>query len=190
VARIVEASSHQTTRGFHDLDPAVSKVLLSGDWDTSQMPKLRRATDSDAPGMQRVAEAAYSPYLPRMGGQRPGPMDTDYRAAVTDAEGWVAEADGEVVGFLILVGEDDGMLLEGVAVLPAHQGQGLGRALLVLAEGRAAAAGHTRIRLYTHETMVENQHLYERIGYAETHRATERGFTRVFYEKSLPTPPA
>ena len=146
---------------------------------------LRRATSADAPVMQRIAELAYTPYLERMGGLRPGPMDTDYLAAVTDTEAWVAESGSEVVGFLLLVGEPDGMLLEGVAVLPSHHGRGVGRALLVLAEERAAALGHARIRLYTHETMVENQRLYERNGYVETHRGGEQGFTRVFYEKRL-----
>lgn len=68
--------------------------------------------------MQYVAEQAYSPYLPRMGGLRPGPMDTDYRTAVAESEAWVAESEGEVVGFLLLVAEEDGMLLENVAVLP------------------------------------------------------------------------
>ena len=146
---------------------------------------LRRATSADAPLMQRIAELAYTPYLDRMGGLRPGPMDTDYLAAVTDTEAWVAESDSEVVGFLLLVSEDDGMLLEGVAVLPAHHGRGVGHALLALAEERATALGHARIRLYTHETMVENQRLYERNGYVETHRGGEQGFTRVFYEKVL-----
>ena len=47
------------------------------------------------------------------------------------------------------------------------------------------AFGRTGIRLYTHVTMVENQALYERIGYVETGRTTEHGFTRVFYEKRL-----
>jgi ribosomal protein S18 acetylase RimI-like enzyme len=112
-------------------------------------------------------------------------MDTDYRTAVAESEAWVAELDGEVVGFLLLVGEDDGMLLENVAVLPSHHGLGLGRALLVLAEERAIAEGHALIRLYTHETMVENQRLYERNGYAETHRGREDGLIRVFYEKRL-----
>ena len=146
---------------------------------------LRRATPADAPLMQCIAELAYTPYLERMGGLRPGPMDTDYLAAVSDTEAWVAESDSEVVGFLLLVSEDDGMLLEGVAVLPGHHGQGVGRDLLVLAEERATALGHARIRLYTHETMVENQRLYERNGYVETHRGGEQGFTRVFYEKRL-----
>ena len=33
--------------------------------------------------------------------------------------------------------------------------------------------------------MVENQALYERIGYVRTHHATDDGVTRVFYEKVL-----
>jgi ribosomal protein S18 acetylase RimI-like enzyme len=149
------------------------------------MVDVRRATPADAPRLSYVAELAYSPYLPRMGGVRPGPMDTDYAAAVADTEAWVASVDGEVVGFVLLASEGDAMLLENVAVLPSHHGQGIGRALLVLAEERARAAGLSSIRLYTHVTMVENQRLYERLGYVETHRAGEHGFTRVFYEKSL-----
>lgn len=149
------------------------------------MTALRRAVAADAARLAYVAEAAYARYLARMGGLRPGPMDTDYAAAVADTEAWVAEADGAVVGFLLLVAEPDGMLLDNVAVLPSHHGQGVGRALLVLAEDRARAAGRTRIRLYTHVTMVENQRLYERTGWVETHRTTEHGFTRVFYDKLL-----
>lgn len=149
------------------------------------MPNLRLASPADAPQIARIAEAAYTPYVARMGGRRPAPMDLDYAALIDEAEVWVAEADGGVVGFLVLVAEEDGMLLEGVAVHPAHQGTGAGRALLVRAEDRARAGGHARIRLYTHEVMVENQALYERIGYVETHRAHEHGFDRVFYEKAL-----
>lgn len=146
---------------------------------------LRRATGADVPALQHIAEEAYSPYVARMGGLRPGPMETDYAGAVEDSEAWVAVADSEVVGFLILVPEADGMLLENVAVPPAHHGRGVGRSLLELAETRTLAHHLSRVRLYTHETMVENQTLYERIGYVETHRTTEHGFTRVFYEKQL-----
>ena len=84
---------------------------------------------------------AYAPYLERLDGQRPAPMDADYDALVADAESWVADVDGDGVGFLVLVGEGDGMLLQGVAVLPSHQGLGVGRALLTLAEEHAQAAG-------------------------------------------------
>lgn len=135
--------------------------------------------------MARVAVAAYTPYVVRMGGQHPGPLDADYEAVVSDTEAWVAESDGEVIGFLVLIGEDDGMLLDNVAVLPWYQGRGAGRALLRLAEQQARARGNERIRLYTHATMVENQALYEKIGYAETGRTHDHGFDRVFYEKVL-----
>lgn len=135
--------------------------------------------------MARVAQHAYAPYLERMNGQRPGPMDANYDALVAEAEAWVAEVEGEVVGFLILIAESNGMLLDNVAVLPSHQGLGAGRLLLSLTETQTRARGFNHIRLYTHQTMVENQRLYERNGYVETHREAEHGFGRVFYVKSL-----
>lgn len=151
------------------------------------MPSLRPAVAADAPLLRDLAQAAYTPYVERMGGLRPRPMDEDYAAAVAEDEVWVAEDDGgpEVVGFLVLVGEEDRMLLSNVAVHPSHHGRGIGRLLLTLAEDRARAEGYRRIHLFTHVTMLENQALYERIGYVETHRTDEAGFARVFYEKSL-----
>ena len=149
------------------------------------MAHLRRADIADAAAMRDVAEAAYAPYLDRMGGHRPGPMDTDYDAAVADTEAWVVEVDGAVAGFVLLVEEEGRMLLENVAVLPRLHGRGLGRLLLEHAERRTLELGLDRIRLYTHVTMVENQALYERTGYVETARTTEHGFIRVFYEKRL-----
>jgi hypothetical protein len=121
--------------------------------------ELRRAGAADVSALHRIASAAYSPYLPRMGGQRPGPLDVDYAAAIESSETWVACVDGTPVGFLVLSAAAPGALLE-------------------LAEDRAAARRCARIRLFTHVTMVENQALYERIGYVETHRSTERARRR------------
>jgi ribosomal protein S18 acetylase RimI-like enzyme len=146
---------------------------------------LRRATAADAGRMAAIAEAAYAPYVERMGGQRPAPMDEDYDHAVAHTEAWVVEDAGFVIGFLVLIGQGEAMLLDNVAVDPAHQGRGAGRALLTLAEDRARSGGYDRITLYTHQAMVENQGLYERVGFVETRRAVEHGFARVFYEKPL-----
>ncbi|MCY1545446.1 hypothetical protein D9M68_813890 [compost metagenome] len=41
------------------------------------------------------------------------------------------------------------------------------------------------IRLYTHELMTENIGIYRKLGYQETHRATENGFARVFMRKAI-----
>jgi len=77
------------------------------------------------------------------------------------------------------------MLLDNVAVDPDAQGSGLGRRMLEYAEQAARAAGYQAIKLYTNETMTENISLYSRIGYAETHRAEEKGLKRVYMVKVL-----
>jgi hypothetical protein len=41
------------------------------------------------------------------------------------------------------------------------------------------------IRLYTHERMIENQRLYQGIGYEETGRGYEAGYDRIFMRKPL-----
>jgi hypothetical protein len=43
----------------------------------------------------------------------------------------------------------------------------------------------SRVRLYTNALMVENQRLYESLGYVETGRSHEHGHDRVFYAKLL-----
>ena len=77
------------------------------------------------------------------------------------------------------------LLLDNIAVSPARQGLGLGRQLLAFAEAEALRIGYHEIRLYTHQTMVENQRLYASIGYQETGRGTEAGYDRVFMAKRL-----
>jgi ribosomal protein S18 acetylase RimI-like enzyme len=147
-------------------------------------PELRRATDGDVPALAAIAEAAYAVYVPRIG-RPPPPMVADYAAAVRDAETWVLDDGGRVAGYLVLVYHDDHVLLENVAVGPEDQGRGLGGRLLKYAEARTIAKGLNEIRLYTNEAMTENQALYERIGYEETHRGGDGWVRRVFYRKRL-----
>ena len=76
-------------------------------------------------------------------------------------------------------------MLDNIALSPSHQRRGFGRRLLEFAEAEALRQGYEEIRLYTHETMTENQRLYTAIGYKETGRATEVGYERVFMRKKL-----
>ena len=147
--------------------------------------RLRPATAGDAEPLRALVQAAYSPYVERIGG-RPRPMDDDYAGAVRDGRVTVAERDGGLAGLIVLDRESDGLVIDNVAVDPAHQGIGVGRALLAHAESTAAEAGLREIRLFTHELMTENQALYRWIGYVETGR-TEHGLARlVHFRKSLP----
>ena len=145
----------------------------------------RRAVPGDVDAITTVAVAAYQVYEPRIG-RLPWPAVADYGAHVRDDEVWVVDEDLDgIVAFLVLVLEPDALLLDIVAVGPAYQGRGLGRALVGLAEQRCRELGLPRVRLYTNELMTENLAMYAHLGYAETHRATEQGFPRVFFTKSV-----
>jgi ribosomal protein S18 acetylase RimI-like enzyme len=146
--------------------------------------RLRPATDADVPGLGEVVEAAYGHYVERMG-RPPRPMTDDYAEVVRRFEVTVAELGGEIVGLIVLGTDDDGFVVDNVAVDPAHQGAGVGRALLEHAEAEARKAGFDSIYLYTHEVMTENLALYERIGYVEYERRKEDLGFRVFLRKQL-----
>jgi len=112
-------------------------------------------------------------------------MTEDYSQVIRERQVTVAEDGGEIVGLVVTGPADDGFLLDNVAVHPSHQGSGLGRTLLELAEADARRAGFDSIYLYTHEKMTENQAMYARIGYFEYERRSEHGLSRVFMRKRL-----
>lgn len=142
----------------------------------------RPATPADAPAVAALVRAAYAPHAARIG-RPPGPMLDDYAALI--AAGRVEVLDGAegLDAALVLIPQPDALLLGNVAVAPARQGRGLGRALIAHAEARARAGGYPRLRLYTHESMVENRALYARCGFVETARRVENGLARVYMEK-------
>lgn len=145
---------------------------------------LRQAVPADLAAVQALVAQAYGPYLAEIG-VRPGPMDEDYAALIAEGRVQVVERGAGVVALLVLIPEADAMLLENVAVAPVARGEGLGQALLALADAQARAARYRVIRLYTHEKMVRNQAIYARWGYVETRRGVEHGLARVFMEKVL-----
>ncbi len=150
---------------------------------------MRQAVPADAAAVAALVDVAYRHYVPRIG-MTPGPMTADYEEVVRSHVVIVAERDGGVAGVIVLRVTDEGFLIDNVAVHPAHQGGGLGRALLSLAEDRAQDAGFGSIHLYTHEMMTENLALYSRIGYAEYRREVRDGFSLVYMRKHLPEPAA
>ena len=120
----------------------------------------RQATGADLRAIRSVIVAAYSRYRDRMD-KPPGPVLADYTDAVAAGRVWV------------------------LGVSPAAQGTGLGRRLMEFAEQQALSRGLRRMTLYTHEVMTENLAIYARLGYSETERRTEGGYSRVFMAKEL-----
>jgi ribosomal protein S18 acetylase RimI-like enzyme len=147
--------------------------------------RTRTATPADADAVDALVERAYAHYVERIG-RRPGPMDDDHKAEIEAQEIVLLEdEDGTLVGVLVRRAEPGHLLVHNVAIDPAHQGRGHGRALLEHAEAEAAERGLPELRLYTHVRMTENIAMYERAGWIEYDRRGEAGFQRVFFRKPL-----
>jgi len=148
------------------------------------MPEIVQAARDDARAVAGCVRAAYAHYVERIG-REPAPMTADYEALIDAGEVWVARAGDGVAGVLVLRPQPPALLLENVAVAPDRQGEGLGRALMAFAEDRARAEGLAEVVLYTNERMTENLRFYPALGYAETGRAMQDGFARVFFRKPV-----
>ena len=145
---------------------------------------IRRAAGTDAAEIAGCVAEAYRYYIHRLG-HPPGPMLEDYGQVIVEREVFVAEFGHQIVGVLVLTQTEEGFLLDNIAVIPKHHGEGIGRRLLELAEEQAKSAGFGSIYLTTHEKMTENQALYARMGYTEYTRRIEKGFSRVYMRKLL-----
>lgn len=150
---------------------------------------IRPARPDDRAAVEAIVAAAYSVYVERIG-KPPGPMLDDYARLIAQGHVSVLDAGEEpqgtaIVAIIVLLAKADHLLLDNIAVHPAHQGRGLGRRLILFAEAEARHRGHTELRLYTHAKMTENIALYQRIGFAETGRAQQGGYDRVFMTKRL-----
>ena len=150
----------------------------------AKMAHPRPARSEDANALRQLVVEAYTHYIARMG-KPPGPMMDDYDQRVADGQVWVLEADGTIVGLIVLEEAGDTLLLDNVAVSPAAQGKGYGRTLIDFAEQEARRLGYAELRLYTNVHMTENIALYERLGFLQTGRVSEKGFERVYMAKTL-----
>jgi ribosomal protein S18 acetylase RimI-like enzyme len=145
---------------------------------------FRSATGADVPKVAALVDAAYGHYVERLG-MLPRPMTDDYAEVIANQRVTVAEGHGTIVGVIVLTVEDEGFLIDNVAVDPSYRGQGLGRALLEFAEAEARRTDFDSIHLYTHEKMTENLAIYSKFGYIEYDRRSQGDFSLVYMRKHL-----
>ncbi|MEU3617220.1 GNAT family N-acetyltransferase [Streptomyces sp. NPDC006872] len=144
--------------------------------------KIRPATAADVPAVKAVTDAAYTPYIERIG-LVPQPMEADHAANVAAGKVFVT---GDPVDGLVVVGEyADHLFLDSIAVHPDAHGRGVGRRLLHFVDAHARALGLTEVRLHTHAMMWENQKIYPRYGYELVERRMDGPYDRIHYRKRL-----
>jgi len=147
--------------------------------------EIRPATAADVPAVEAVTDAAYRPYIERIG-VVPKPMEADHAADVAAGKVFVAQAPGgPVVGLVVLEVFKDHLFLDSIAVHPDAHGTGVGRRLLRFVDARARALGLPEVRLYTNALMWENQRIYPKYGYEVVERRVDGPYDRVHYRKRL-----
>ncbi len=150
--------------------------------------RIRQAVTSDVPAVKAVTDAAYRPYVERIG-VVPQPMEADHAANVAAGKVFVTEEPGAgltgPVGLVVLEAHADHLLLDSIAVHPDAHGRGVGRRLLGFVDAHARALGLPEVRLYTNAMMWENQKIYPRYGYEVVERRVDGPYDRVHYRKRL-----
>jgi GNAT superfamily N-acetyltransferase len=156
-------------REYHPLEdlPAVRMCLI-------ELQEFERALDPRLPPGAAIAEA-YLEGLFRRCDRFAGQL-------------FVAEADGQVVGFVSVLGAcrsdapDDAAApfayVDDLVVLPKHRGQGNGQALLRRAEAYAAAQGRSTLRLRVKGGNHPARTFYARGGYMEYEVELEKQLDR------------
>ncbi|MDG5804871.1 GNAT family N-acetyltransferase [Streptomyces ossamyceticus] len=143
---------------------------------------IRRAVPEDVGAVRAVTDAAFRPYIERIG-VVPQPMEADHAANV--AAGRVFVTGDPVTGLVVVEAHDDHLFLDVIAVHPDARGRGVGRRLLDFVDTHARALGLPEIRLYTNAMMWENRKIYPKFGYEVVERRVEGPYDRIHYRKRL-----
>ncbi|MEU5523103.1 GNAT family N-acetyltransferase [Streptomyces sp. NPDC047860] len=152
--------------------------------------RIRPAVATDVPEVKAVIDAAFRPYIARIG-VVPVPMEADHAANVAAGRVFVAEephgaaGTARVAGLVVVEPREDHLYLDIIAVRPDAHGTGLGRLLLEFVDAHARALGLPEIRLYTNAMMWENQQIYPKFGYEAVERRVTGPYDRIHYRKRL-----
>jgi GNAT superfamily N-acetyltransferase len=129
--------------------------------------ELRPATDADAEAVAEVWctgwREAHLGHLPDALVAVRTPESFRTRAAQHVADTAVADAGGEVAGFVMVIGDE----VEQVYVSAKHRGSGVAALLLAEAERLLAAAGHRRAWLAVVAGNARARRFYERCGWVD-----------------------
>jgi predicted cupin superfamily sugar epimerase/ribosomal protein S18 acetylase RimI-like enzyme len=130
-------------------------------------PRIRPATADDAAAVARVWESGWRDghlgHVPESLVRARTPESFRARAAERVADTAVAEVDGEVAGFVMVVGDE----VDQVYVGAGHRGTGVAGLLLAEAERLVAAGGHAQAWLAVATGNARARRFYQRQGWTD-----------------------
>ena len=143
----------------------------------------RPATVSDEEFLWEVQRRALGPYLWAQFGTTPEQQREFFDRHFDLGEHLVVERDGEPIGFLFSEHRGDSVYLGNLALMPEHQGRGIG-AMLVGSVVRDAAQDGLPVTLQVLKSNQAARRFYERLGFVaagetnshvKMNRAVQRG---------------
>lgn len=145
--------------------PAVSR-------EGSVATRIRRAAPNEAELVRSIARESFFDLYRDLDHPAPRPTTVDFAPLIDAQQVWVIESATdtrcEPVGAMVLEEHPGYLRLDIIAILPAHQHRGHGRAALNFVETYAASNGFAEIRFYTNTLIERNVAFYRQLGYIET----------------------
>ena len=138
--------------------------------------RLREAGAADAPVLAWLLREAFEEYRGKLDPPSSAHGKTA-EAVLRELEGGgalLAEVEGAPVGCVFFHPREDHLYLDRLAVLPAHRGAGVARALMEAVEARATGP----VRLSVRCALTEQQAYYARRGYTFHAYGTHAGYAQ------------
>lgn len=123
--------------------------------------RIRQMTEEDLPAVEETDAASFTPLWQN-------PLDTLRRAFAQALYATVAEDEHRIIGYQLSTGGSQRAHLARLAVHPAAQGKGAGRALLNDLFGYLTHAGISRLSVNTQSDNQVSLGLYQRMGFVRT----------------------
>jgi ribosomal protein S18 acetylase RimI-like enzyme len=134
--------------------------------------RIRRAMPDDAALVRSIVRESFFDLYRDRDHPVPRPTTVDFAPLIARDEVWLIEAATETgfapVGAMVLEEHPGYLRLDIVAIRPAHQHRGHGRAAMIFIEAHAVSNGFGEIRFYTNTAIERNVAFYRRLGYIET----------------------
>jgi len=132
----------------------------------------------------KCAALSYEQFVVTIG-KKPAPMVANFAKHREQNELHIISFDGNPVGYVVFMKHQDALFIDNIAIMPLSQGNGIAGFVFAWLNRLAAEMELNFLRLYTNEKMTGNLSLYQHLGFRETHRGHENGFSRVYFEKPV-----